>query len=290
MPPVVIGAGIAAAATVGGAALTSSANKKATNKAVAAQQSSDAQQLAYQREARDKNEAALSPFMQRGNVAGDQINALLGLGGSAQTLPTQQPGILAQYQGENPDTSAHGLGRGYETVGGDPFGFNKTRYEAVNGGPGTIQNFGATQAPQQARQTPQQAAMAAYDIFKNSTGYQTRLKEGQGALAANYFGGGVGQSGAAMKAAIRYGNDYAGNYFDNYIGQLGNQQNLGFAGASALSGVSQNFANNASNISQNGANILSQAAIARAQNSGALYTGIAGAIGNVAGSLSSYGR
>jgi hypothetical protein len=284
MPPVIIGAGIAAAATVGGAVLTSKSNAKATDKAVAAQQTSETQQLGFQRQARDENTAALSQWMERGNAAGNQINALLGLGGPTQAQPTPQAGVLAQYQGPF-EYGGNGV---YPP--GDEWGFDQRNRDVTYGGQGTMTaapGHAATPAP---AQTPQQAALAAYDIFKQSTGYQTRLKEGQSALTANYFGGGVGQSGAAMKAAIRFGNDYAGNYFDNYLGQLGNQQSLGFSGASALAGVGQTFANNASNISQNGANVASEAAIARARNNGAVFTGLAGAAGQFAGALSSYGQ
>lgn len=296
MPPVIIGAGIAAAATVGGAAISSKSNSKAINKTVAAQQQSDAQQIALQRETYGKNEAALSPFMARGNAAGDTINALLGLGGSTtvpqgqQGLPTQQGTLQVPWQGDNPDSTGWQFGMSsLDRVGMEPLGASSRSLGpyAINGGFG-----GGTQQTMQApaQQSPQQAALAAYDIFKQSTGYQSRLKEGMGALSGNFFGGGVGQSGAAMKAALRYGQDYASGEFGKYLGYLGNQQGVGFAGASALAGVSQGFADRMGDISQNGANVASQAAIARAQNSGALTTAIAGAAGQIGGALSSYGQ
>lgn len=288
MPPVIIGAGIAAAATVGGAAITSKSNNKAISKTVAAQQQSDAQQIALQREVYGKNEANIAPFMARGNAAGDTINALLGLGGSTtvpqgqQGLPTPQGALQVPWQGDNPDSTGGVYGRGYlDRAGMEPVGAS---YGAMPwGGQATAQTAGPAQ------QSPQQAALAAYDIFKQSTGYQSRLKEGMSALSANFFGGGIGQSGAAMKAALRTGQDYASGEFGKYLGYLGNQQGVGFAGASALAGVSQGFADRMGDISQNGANVASQAAIARAQNSGALTSAIAGAAGQIGGALSSYG-
>jgi hypothetical protein len=108
---------------------------------------------------------------------------------------------------------------------------------------------------------PASAAASAYELFKKSTGYTSRFDEGLRAVSSNYFGGGVGQSGAAVKAALRYGQDFASREFGNWMGALGNQQGLGFAG---------------------------QAAIARAQNSGAALTGLAGIAGNAVGALSSY--
>lgn len=283
----------------GASALGASKNSKAIKQAQTAQSQSDAQQIAFQREAYGNNQAALSPFMTRGNAAGDTINALLGIGGSVtvpagtQGLPAPQNGVLAQYQGANPDTSA-GMGeRPYAALAGArPFEI-AAPFDGYPGGPlsfgsGVTQAVGA--APPQPAQTPQQAALAAYDIFKQSTGYQSRLKEGMGALSANYFGGGVGQSGAAMKAALRYGQEFASDEFGRYLGYLGNQQGVGLSGASALAGVSQGFADRMSDISQNGANTASQAAIARAQNSGALMGGIANIAGQAVGALSSYGQ
>lgn len=235
MPPAIIGGVIAAVGTVGAAAIGSKKNSKAIKQAQQAQSDSTAAQIGYQREADAYNRAALSPWMARGNQAGDTIMAALGLGAS--------------------------------TAPGAP--------------------YGQTVAPQQ---TPQQAATSAYEIFKQSTGYQSRFTEGLRALSSNYFGGGVGQSGAAVKAALRFGQDYASREFGNWMGALGNQQGLGFAGASALAGVSQGNADRLGQISQNNADAMGQAAIARAQNQGALLTGIAGATGQLAGALSSYSR
>jgi hypothetical protein len=239
---------IGSALIAGGATVAASKkNSSAVNKATAAQQDSTAQQIAAQERARAENTAALSPWMQRGNAAGEMINAALGIGGA--------PGVSALYNGGYPDAGQY---------------------------PGTV----AANAPS----TPQQAAASAYEAFKQSTGYQTRLTEGNRSLASNYFGGGVGQSGAAMKAALRFGQDYGSREFGNWMGMLGNQQGVGFSGASALAGVSQGFADRMGDISQNNANFMGQAAVARAQNSGALMSGLAGIAGNAIGALSSYGQ
>jgi hypothetical protein len=232
-----VGAIVGGAVIAGGASVYGAKkNSKAIKKASSAQQQSTDQQTALQRETYAQNAANLSPFMQRGKAAGNEVNALLGLG-TGGFIPNTAP---------------------------------------------------SPQGTVQPAQSPAQAATDAYEIFKQSTGYSTRLAEGNRSLASNYFGGGVGQSGAAVKAALRYGQDYASNEFGKYLGYLGNQQGVGLAGASALAGVSQNYANNMSNISQNNANMQGQAAIAGAQNNGALWTGLAGIAGQTAGALSSY--
>lgn len=218
--PAVVGAG---ASLIG-----SSNNNKAINASTAAQERSAAEQVALQREIYGKNEGYLSPFMSRGNAAGDTINALLGIGGT---------------------TTANGTGG----------------------------------------VSPQQAATDAYNLFKQSTGYQDRLQEGYNAVNSNYAGNGLLQSGAAQKALLRYGQSQASNEFGNYLGALGNQQGVGLSGASALAGVGQSYANNMGQISQNSANYAGQAAVARANNNNSLFGSLSGIAGNTFGSLSSYG-
>ncbi len=270
----IIGAG---ALTAGATAYSSSKNSHAINKATQGQQQSDREQLQFQRDAYNMNTANLSPYMARGNAAGNAINALLGLGGTPATAVTT-PALPA------PATGTAALSHGLPGWGG-------YRQPLPDRGPvtdGPVAAGTTAHTTTTPGQTPAQAAAAAYEIFKQSTGYTTRLDQGQRTLASNYFGGGVGQSGAAVKAALRYGQDYASNEFGNYIGALQGQQQIGLGGASALAGVSQTFANNASNISQNGADAAAQAAVARARNSGALWSGLAGTVGNTVGALSSY--
>jgi hypothetical protein len=86
MPPALIPAGIAAAATVGGALISSHAQSKAADQAQSAQDQATQAQLKLGQQSMDlqnrvygSNYDTLSPFVSRGNVAGDAINALLGL-------------------------------------------------------------------------------------------------------------------------------------------------------------------------------------------------------------------
>jgi hypothetical protein len=273
MPPLAI-AGVAAAAIGGGATLLASKkNSKEIKRATQAQTDSTAAQIAYQREADTRNLGALSPFMTRGNVAGDTINAALGLGFTAPQA-TALPGTVASpYPGGAPAAT-------YPAGGG--FGMQPEI-------PASWMPQGATtQTTPGPAQTPALAAQSAYEIFKQSTGYQSRLTEGNRSLASNYFGGNVGQSGAAVKAALRFGQDYASREFGNWLGYLGNQQGLGLGAASALAGVSQGSADRMGAISQNSADAAGAAAMARAQNQGALFTGLAGSLGQAVGALSSY--
>src|SRR3954470_20883101 len=86
MPPAVIAAGAMAVGTIGGALIgahaQSQANQQAAdtqNAATAAQLALGEQSLALNRDIYNSNYDTLSPWVARGNVAGDSYNALLGL-------------------------------------------------------------------------------------------------------------------------------------------------------------------------------------------------------------------
>lgn len=234
-----IGLGLAGIGTAVGAASSSSAAKKS---AQVAQQTSD-NNNALAAAIYGQNQQALAPYMQRGNAAGDQINALLGIGGTTNSAGSD---YIGQPTNALAATSfGGGYGAGYDLAAPkqyEPMAYYGQDLMAANGGAGYA--TAPTAAPQ--GQSPQQAQQGAFDTFKASTGYQSRLSEGMNALNSMYAGAGTIQSGAAMKAATRYGQDYASNEFGNYMGYLGNQQGVGLSGASALAGVGQNYANNVS--------------------------------------------
>ncbi len=120
-------------------------------------------------------------------------------------------------------------------------------------------------------------ARRAFDQFRNSTGYKFRLGEGMNALNSGYAGAGTIQSGAAMRDAVEYGQNFASNEFGNYLGALGNQQGVGLQAGGAAAGVGVNTANSLSQIYQNRADTIGNAALANASNINSLIgTGMAG--------------
>lgn len=280
-----IGLGIAG---VGAFASAKSANKASKRAAETSQANTDAN-VALARDIYGQNKQVLSPFVDRGNAAGNQINALLGLGGSAPAPQTQQvqPNALAQFQGGRPAGFGYGLGDGFvgpgSFVGGG--GFNPAAYGDMAGAAGGImpsETYGATlpsaggavSSAAQTGQSPQEAANAAFDTFRNSTGYQFRLGEGLDAVNSAYAGIGGLQSGAAMRGITEYGQNFASNEFGNYMNALGAQQAVGAGSASSLAGVGQNFAGTV--IGQNNFNAANQmnAQLSRGGNN---------ALGNLAG-------
>jgi hypothetical protein len=132
-------------------------------------------------------------------------------------------------------------------------------------------------------------AQAAFDAYRGSTGYDFRLGEGNKALNASFAARGLSNSGAAAKAALNYGQNIGSAEFGNYLGQLGQQQNVGVGAASALAGLGQNYANNVSSQNNALAGTQANAALANGQSTANLYGTAANALGNVAGSyISSY--
>lgn len=72
-------------------------------------------------------------------------------------------------------------------------------------------------------------AQAAFDNYKNSTGYKFRLGEGMGAITGSNAAKGLLNSGDTLRRLTGYGQDLASAEYNNYLGQLGNLANMGLA-------------------------------------------------------------
>lgn len=253
-----------------GSIFASNSQNKANRRAADTSERAFQQSLDFAREGRTQGLQRLDPYSNRGNLAGDQINALLGLGGS-QARPAQAaPNALSQFQGYPGGAGApYGVsdtpGYSYGGFAGPVLNQSLNALRPQNGGLAANSPFGgqlqtqvAPQAGGQQGLTPQQAATNAFDVFRNSTGYQFRLGEGLDAVSSAYAGIGGLQSGAALRGINEYGQNFASNEFGNYLNALANQQAVGAGAASSAAGVSQNFANSA--ISANNVNSQTQIA------------------------------
>lgn len=285
-----IGLGVAGVGSV----LSSSSNRRAANRAADTSERNAQLNADLMRDIYNQNQQVLSPFVNRGNAAGDQINALLGLGGAANNNGGGYTGGGAGGAG-----GTMPAGYGYGLTDGTA-GYNPALVRDAN--PLTSSSWGGGMAPngfwQQRMANPasqntptgqptmggggmsaQDAAENAFDIFRNSTGYQFRLGEGMDALNSGYAGAGTLQSGAAMKAALEYGQNFASNEFGNYMNALGNQQSVGAQSGGALAGVGMQHANSMTqNNNMNAAN-QANAQLMRGQN------GIGGTLGLMGGVL-----
>jgi hypothetical protein len=314
MPPAVIAAGAVAAGTIGGAVIGSSAQKKAANQANAAQQrSTDAQlqlgreNINFQQGIYNQNRGLLSPFVERGNVAGQSINALLGLPSApSSSAPTgvQTAPVAGQVAVNDPAWSegalqAMGLGSRGDSVGtlqghlggqieGQLPDYVRQRYDSY------VQSHPQQQQQQQTTAAPTGTQpLDAFNNFANSAGMQFQLQQGENAINNGYAAKGQLQSGAALKGLQNYGQQTAlNNYFLPYLGLLGGQQATGAQAGSAIAGVGSNFGNTVANIYgqqgnaiQSGANAASNAALLRGQANNNMWSGIASGLGTFASSF-----
>lgn len=278
-----VGAIIGGVASIGGAILSSKSNKKAANTAAQVATDNTAANNALARDIYGQNKQTLAPFINTGTSASGAINALLGLGGPAPQVG-QQPATQQQY-GATPTGAYMAPGNGMwgnsGMWGGEPA--SGLVYGQANGytpADQVMTNVSTTAAPQ----TQQQQYENAFDNYKNSTGYQFRVNEGGRALDNSYASRGVGKSGAAAKAALQYGQNIASGEFGNYLNALMAQQGVGLSAAGAQAGVSTNFVNQTTANNNSGASALANAAIAKGNATGNMWSGIAGGIGNIFGS------
>lgn len=278
--------GIGAAASLGGAALSSSAQKKAANTAANVAQDTAAQNNAMTREIYGQNLQNLTPFMQRGNVAGSYLNAMLGLPGNDMgTAQIAYPTALP-----NQAVDAYGMGYGdmmYNPMmggtvinqpGGTQFypgmtGAQGMPWVAGGGLANTIQPVGPTQRD----------AQDAFGNYIKNSDYGFQFATGANSVNSGYAGAGTLQSGAAMKALEKFRQNLQSGYRTEYMGALANQQGVGLSGANALAGVGTNMVNTISNNNNSAGTAAANAALAAGNSGfGNALSGFGGAvIGNI---------
>lgn len=134
---------------------------------------------------------------------------------------------------------------------------------------------------------------AGFDAYKESTGYDARLRQGMDAVRGGFSGAGTLQSGNTLKALTRYGQDYASGEFGNYVDSimprlnaLTGQRDLGFNATSAQAGLSTNYSTNVQNNNLGAADAVSNAALYKAANKTSPF---ASALSMVGGGLYGFG-
>lgn len=289
MPPALAIAGVAAAATVGGAVISSKAQKSAANTAANAAQNTANQNNALQRETYTQNYKTLNPYSERGNAAGNAINSLLGLGqaqnqGGPENVITGQAAPNSGVYSFNP---AYGVSNTNGMITQDGPDYGGVMGQGFNGYPGFQVNqpqAGGTVQTSAPPADPQADYQNAFQNYQNSTGFQFRQEQGNNALNTGYAARGSLRSGAAMKDFARFNQNIGSQEFGNYLGQLGNQQNVGLAGASAIAGVSQNMAGAISANNDSAGTAAANAALLRGQANSNMAGGIANGLGTFLGS------
>lgn len=262
-----LGAIIGGALGLAGSVLGGNSQNKAAQKAADTSLAVAQQNNALARDIYQQNQSTLSPYVQRGNAAGDQINALLGLGGGVD---------YGAYVRGNPDA----LANWQQVQAADPGKFR----DIASFGQFHYNDDGARRDLTPYTTNPAAAAGGAFDAFRNSTGYQFRQQEGMNALNNGFAGAGLVRSGAAMKASQEYGQNLASGEFGNYLGYLSNQQGVGLSGASALAGVGQNYTNTVSANNNSAGTAAANAALVKGNNNP-----FANALSLIGGGLLGYG-
>lgn len=276
-------AGISAAAGIAGGAMSASAQKKAANTASQTAKDTAASNNALSQQIYGENKAALSPFQQRGNAAGDAINSLLGLGVAQQPQQMQQTFTQPQFSGTMPFTGGGAMSNflsegNFATSDMDRLGSNN--FSSMQYGQPQAQAVGPM-----AQGNPQQDYNKAFQNYQNSTGYQFRMGEGVRALDAASAAGGVRNSGAAQKALLKYGQNVGSGEFQNYLAQLANQQGVGLSGASAQAGVGQNYVNSVTANNNSAGTAAANAALFKGQANANMWGNIGNSIGTFASSF-----
>ena len=208
-----------------------------------------------------------------GNVRGASLDQVSGITGAQG--PTQGSGILS------------GLGKLTKSaVGGSPlrlgsllnagsqlYGYGQSEADFED-----LQNMLAAQSMQAQEQLQPyaevgQTALAnlqapSQEALEADPGYQFRLKQGQQALERSLAAQGLGQSGAALKAAQEYGQGLADQTYNDYFGRQAQLANMGYGAAGGLGSLYTNLGN-----------VQAAAEIARMNERNRLYSGLGGLFG-----------
>jgi len=119
---------------------------------------------------------------------------------------------------------------------------------------------------------------AAFQKFQVSPDYQFRLNEGNRSLNARNAALGIQDSGAAQKAALKYGQGQASAEFGTWANRL-----------AALAGVGQQAAGQTAQLGQGYANAFTNIQGQNAQNLGSSYTAQGNQNANTFGNLAGIG-
>jgi hypothetical protein len=129
---------------------------------------------------------------------------------------------------------------------------------------------------------------AAQQFLQMDPGYGFRLSEGMKALDRQAAARGGLISGAALKAAQRYGQDVASQEFGNAYNRLASMANVGPQAAGVMSNLGQTYAGNVGNLGLGAAQAIGQGLTSAAQQRGSAYIGGANALTGGIGSYLQY--
>lgn len=123
--------------------------------------------------------------------------------------------------------------------------------------------------------------------YQGDPGYQFRLGEGEKAINASAAARGMGNSGATMKALLKYGQDFASNEYNNAYnrtyGRLSSLAGMGQGATQGMAGAAQNYGNAVSSNQIGMGNAIGAANIAQSNQQSQLFGSLLGAGGMALG-------
>lgn len=200
------------------------------------------------------------------------LGGKLGAGGMGPPTPPSGAlgtlGSLTNISGGNPMKLGSLL-----SAGGDLLGYSQGKDDIEEIQRMLAQQSGAAQAQLQPYSQAGQQALSnlqapSQEALENDPGYQFRLQQGQQALERSLAARGLGQSGAALKAAQEYGQGLADQTYNDFFNR---QSQIAAQGLGAAGGLGSLYTNLG--------NVQAAAMLEQMNQRNKLYSGLGGLFG-----------
>lgn len=205
----------------------------------------------------------------------DEVSGVAGMQG-----PTRGSGFLGKLGGFTGGSTAGGqpmkLGSLLQ-AGGDVLGYFNSQDDMDDIERILQQQSSQAQAQfqpyaQAGRQALANMQAPSLEALQNDPGYQFRLQEGQRALENSFAARGLGQSGAALRAAQEYGQGLADQTYNDFFRRQAQMANTGFGAARGLGSIYGGLGSD-----------LAQMQLARANQRNRLFGGLGALAGGLFG-------
>lgn len=294
-----VGAGVAAV----GVGVSASNGKKSAKAASKASDAGSAYAADLQQQQFDQTRQDNAAGRVAGSASTNRLAELMGIDTAQAKLDEAAQQIKSLfpnwYTGDQ--NSSHDIVNSFLVMAPEILGSSELQQKWMYG-PDQLSNLGSllpqAQAAMDAQNAPRSADFGALTKkftladYEADPGYAFRLTEGQKALDRSAAARGGLQSGSALKAAARFGQDYASNEYGNAYTRFNTDQSTKFNRLASLAGIGQtanaasaaagqNYANQAGGYAMTNAANQGNAALAAGNARGAGYTGLANALGSI---------
>lgn len=121
--------------------------------------------------------------------------------------------------------------------------------------------------------------------YQQDPGYGLRLSEGMKAINSSAAARGMGNSGATMKALLKYGQDYASNEYNNAYTRFNNDRQMKYNMLSNIAGLGQGANAQQVNSNMNLANAMNENMMGAGNATAAAYMSNGGRLSNMVNSF-----